>query len=56
VSGIGALIAVLNAVKSWTDVTQWRWYKIWNTLLAVACAAFFWFIYHWHLLNFHLNY
>jgi CubicO group peptidase (beta-lactamase class C family) len=56
VSGIGALIAVLNAVKSWTDVTQWRWYKIWNTLLAVACVAFFWFIYHWHLLNFHLNY
>ena len=56
VSGIGALIAVLNAVNSWTDVTQWRWYKIWNTLLAVACVGFFWFIHHWHLLNFHLNY
>jgi CubicO group peptidase (beta-lactamase class C family) len=56
VSGVGALIAVLNAVNSWTDVTQWRWYKIWNTLLAVACVGFFWFIRHWHMLNFHLNY
>jgi hypothetical protein len=25
-------------------------------LLAAACVGFFWFIYHWHLLNFSLNY
>jgi hypothetical protein len=50
------LIAIFNAVKSWGDATQWRWYKIWNALLAVACLTFFWFIYHWHLLNFDLNY
>jgi CubicO group peptidase (beta-lactamase class C family) len=55
-SGVGALIAIFNAVKSWGDATQWRWYKIWNALLAVACLTFFWFIYHWHLLNFDLNY
>jgi CubicO group peptidase (beta-lactamase class C family) len=54
--GIGALITVIVAIKSWTDSTQWVWYKIWNTLLAVGCVGFFWFLVHWHLLNFNLNY
>lgn len=55
-TGIGALIAIYNAAKSWGDAQQWLWYKIWNALLAAACVGFFWFIYHWHLLNFKLNY
>jgi CubicO group peptidase (beta-lactamase class C family) len=54
--GIGALITIVAAIKSWGDEQQWVWYKIWNTLLAVGCAAFFWFLVHWHLLNFNLNY
>jgi CubicO group peptidase (beta-lactamase class C family) len=56
VGGIGAIAAVYNSVKSWGDAAQWFWNKLWNTLLALGCAGFFWFIYHWHLLNFHLNY
>jgi CubicO group peptidase (beta-lactamase class C family) len=55
-TGVGALIALYNGVKSWGDNQQWIWNKIWNTLLAFSCLGFFWFIYHWHLLNFHLNY
>ena len=55
-TGFGALIAIVNSLKSWADSQQWLWYKIWNTLLAFGCVGFFWFIYHWHLLNFHLNY
>jgi CubicO group peptidase (beta-lactamase class C family)/uncharacterized membrane protein len=54
--GIGALIAIYNAFKSWSDAQQWSFYKIWNALFALACVGFFWFIYHWHLLNFDLNY
>ena len=54
--GIGALLTVITAIKSWTDSAQWVWYKIWNTLLAVGCLGFFWFLVHWHLLNFNLNY
>jgi len=54
--GVGALITVIVAIKSWADSTQWVWYKIWNTLLAVGCVGFFWFLVHWHLLNFNLNY
>ena len=55
-TGVGALIAIYNAAKSWSDGQQWSWYKLWNALFAVACVGFFWFIYHWHLLNFDLHY
>jgi len=55
-TGLGALIAIYNAVKSWGDSGQWFWYKLWNIFLALSCVGFFWFIFHWHLLNFHLNY
>ena len=55
-AGLGSLIAIYNSLKSWGDGQQWFWNKIWNTLLAISCVGFFWFIYHWHLLNFHLNY
>ncbi len=55
-AGFGALIAIYSSLKSWGDSGQWFWYKLWNTLLALSCVGFFWFIYHWHLLNFHLNY
>ena len=54
--GIGTLITVIAAIKSWADSTQWVWYKIWNTLLAIGCVGFIWFLVHWHLLNFNLNY
>jgi CubicO group peptidase (beta-lactamase class C family) len=55
-TGFGALIAIYSSLKSWGDSGQWFWYKLWNTFLALSCVGFFWFIYHWHLLNFHLNY
>ena len=54
--GVGGLLTIICAMKSWTDSTQWVWYKVWNTLLAVGCVGFFWFLVHWHLLNFSLNY
>lgn len=54
--GLGFILAIIAALKSWGDQTQWFWYKIWNTLLATGCLFFFFFIWHWHLLNFNLNY
>jgi hypothetical protein len=55
-AGVGALIAIYCAEKTWSDRQQWFWYRLWNVLLAAACAGFFWFIWYWHLLNFNLNY
>lgn len=54
--GLGAVVAIVAALKSWGNPTPWFWYKIWNTLLAAGCVFFFWFIWHWNLLNFSLRY
>lgn len=54
--GLSGIIAIVNALKSWGDADQWFWGKLWNGFLAISCVGFFWFIYHWHMLNFHLNY
>jgi hypothetical protein len=54
--GIGALYAVFAAAVTWSNKEQWVWYRVWNVLLALACVGFFWFSYHWHLLNFGLHY
>jgi len=52
---LGSLIAIYNAAKTWGGA-NWFWYKLWSVFQALACVFFFWFIWHWHLLNFHLNY
>ncbi len=53
---IGALFAILAAGVGWGDRGQWVWYRIWNVLLGFACLGFFWFAWHWHMLNFDLHY
>jgi hypothetical protein len=55
-AGIGALAAIYQSVASWRDPQRWIWARIWNTLLALAMVGFFWFLWHWHLLNPNLNY
>jgi hypothetical protein len=55
-AGIGAAVALWNSLKSWGDRGQWFWGKIWSTLVALACVFFFWFLFHWHMLNFDLDY
>lgn len=55
-AGLGSLAVIYNSIRCWTDKQQWLWTKIWNTFLALACMGFFWFIYHWNLLIFHLKY
>ena len=55
-AGLGSVAVIYNSIRCWTDKQRWFWSKIWNTFLALACVGFFWFIYHWNLLNFHLKY
>lgn len=53
---LGSLVVVYNSIRSWTDKQRWFWSKIWNTMLAIACMGFSWFVYYWNLLNFYLKY
>lgn len=55
-TGVGSLVVIYYSIRCWTDKQRWFWSKIWNTFLALACLGFFWFIYHWNLLNLDLKY
>lgn len=56
VAGLGSLAVIYHCIKCWTHKQRWFWSKIWNSFLALACVGFFWFIFHWNLLNFDLKY
>lgn len=53
---VGLLHAIWLAVRSWRERPLWLWARIWNTLLAVAFAAFAFFIVNARLLDFSLHY
>ncbi len=56
VIGFGSLAVVYNSITCWCDKQRWFGSKLWNICLAFACVGFFWFIYHWNLLNSPLKY
>jgi CubicO group peptidase (beta-lactamase class C family) len=53
---VGALAVAYTARLSWRDRTRWVWARGWDVMLTVSCLGFTWFIIHWHLLNFNLQY
>lgn len=55
-AGLSSLGVIYFCIRCWTDKRKWLWSKIWNTFLVFAFVGFFWFIYHWNLLNFHIKY
>jgi hypothetical protein len=52
----GTLLVLFNSIQSWSKTGWWIWTKIFDTLLALSCLAFVWFIWHWNLINFNLKY
>jgi CubicO group peptidase (beta-lactamase class C family) len=56
IGALGTTVVLLACFRSWRDSHVWFWTKIWNLLLALACAGFVWFALHWNLLNFSMNY
>jgi len=52
----GTLLVLFYAIQSWSKPGRWVWSKLFDTLLALSCMAFTWFIWHWNLINFNLKY
>jgi hypothetical protein len=48
---VGALVAIWNVVTVWTDRAAGWWAKGSSLLIAIACAAFAWFVLTLHLIN-----
>lgn len=53
---VGALVALYNSYRSWSDRPRWMWTKLLDTVIALACVCFVWFVFSWNLLHFTLNY
>jgi hypothetical protein len=56
IAAFATLIAMWNALRSWSDKNIWVWTRIHDMAIAFACLGFTWFIWHWNLINFNLKY
>lgn len=53
---LGTLAALYNALQSWRDQSRWLWSKLGDSLVALACVSFVWFVYIWNMLHWSLRY
>lgn len=53
---IGTIAALYNALRSWQEQGRWVWSKLGDSLVALACLAFVWFVFTWNLLHWSLRY
>jgi CubicO group peptidase (beta-lactamase class C family) len=53
---IGTVAALYRAGDSWREQGRWIWSKLGDTLVALACLAFLWFVYTWNMLHWNLRY
>lgn len=53
---IGTIAALLNAMRAWKEPGGWLWGKIGETLIALACILFVFFVFNWNMLHLSLRY
>jgi CubicO group peptidase (beta-lactamase class C family) len=53
---IGTLVAIYNALRSWSTPGRWLWSKLGDAVIALACVGFAWYALFWNLLNLSLKY
>jgi len=56
IGALGTLIVFVNAVRSWFSAKRRIWYKLYASVLVVACIAIVWFELLAHLLNPNMRY
>jgi CubicO group peptidase (beta-lactamase class C family) len=52
----GAVLACVNALRSWSTPNRWIWTQLHDTALALACLSLVWFAIAWNLMNFNIHY
>ncbi len=53
---IGTIAALYDAWLGIRETNRWWWNRVHAAGIAVACVSFTWFLAHWHMLHFSLNY
>jgi len=53
---LGTLAAIYSAFRSWHEQGRWLWSKFGDSLIALSCVAFVWFVFTWNMLHWSLRY
>ncbi len=53
---LGTLAVVYSAFLAWRDQARWLWSRLSESLIALACIAFVWFVFTWNMLHWSLRY
>ncbi len=53
---VGTLAVLYSTLRSWREPERWWLSKLADTVIAVACLAFVWFVYIWNMLHWSLRY
>ncbi len=53
---IGTFIALCNMIVAWRTRGTWLWTRIADTVIALACIGFVWFVFTWNVLNWTMRY
>jgi len=56
IGSLGALLVLYSFFELWSARGQWWVSRVGNAAIVFACVSFSWFLYHWNLLHFSLNY
>jgi len=53
---LGTLVVLYHAIQSWREQGRWLWSRLGDTLIALACLSFVWFVFTWNMLHWSLHY
>jgi CubicO group peptidase (beta-lactamase class C family) len=53
---VGTLVVIYAMLRLWHAPNLWRGMRWVNLIITLACVGFTWFLIHWHMVNFNLNY
>lgn len=56
IGAIGALVVILATLVMWRGQNLWKGTRWLNLIIVLACIGFTWFLIHWNLINFNMNY
>ncbi|HWZ43222.1 MAG TPA: serine hydrolase domain-containing protein [Candidatus Saccharimonadales bacterium] len=56
IGALGALPAIYAALRLWRERDLWIWGRVFDLLVMLAAVGFTWFVVHWNVINFSLNY
>ncbi len=56
IGALGTLVVLYATFRMWRAGNLWKGNRWLNLLITLACLCFTWFVIHWHMINFDMNY